>query len=213
MNRKFYGLVVSVFVIVLMFGSLALCNKYIDDYNDKRLSEGMNVETGNFILSETGLNNIHLNMEMEVTAFNNNHTCQLKDVVHPGTMYLVLTVPMRIWDHRSFDLINQLKTEKRNIPCVQVIILGYGTTLRDMRVKISSFKELPPFYMTPLADIGLPAVKPNNAYLIFTDDGKSAIHSISFEHGSTQYLTEFIGKLAGKYCEKTNRLIEDIEGK
>jgi len=164
----------------------------------------MYAETENYVLSETTSENIHLNTAIELTAFYNNNICRLKDVVQPDTMYLILTVPMRIWDHRSFELINKLEAEKGNMPCAKVILIAYGTTLRDMRVKISAVKGLLPFYMTPLEDIGLPADKPNRSYLIFTSDGQTASHTLSFEHGSTQYLPEFIRILSEKYCKQAN---------
>ena len=210
MNKKFY--VFAVLGAVLLFYSLFSWNKYIDSYNYQKYVANMYDEIRNHVLTETESDSIHLDMEMELTSFNNN-PCPFKEVIHPDTAYLILTVPMSYWVQWTFELIKKLETEKERIPCVQTIVIVYGSSLRDMKVKVNSFKELLPVYMTPLDNIGLPASKPDIPYLIFTNDGKKVQHTLTFERGSTKFLSEYIGILSEKYCEQTNMITEKIEEK
>ena len=200
MNKKFY--VFFILGLVLLSYSLLLSNRFIDSYNHKKQVERTYNEVKNYILTETVSDSIHLPLETELFSFSND-TCQLKDVIHPDTMYLILTISMRYWATWTFDLIKKLEVEKGKIPCVQIRIITYGNSLRDMKVKMNSFKDIFPIHMTSLDNVGLPISKSDNPCIIFTNDGKTAVHALTFEHNSTRYLDEFIQILFEKYCEST----------
>ena len=198
MNKKFYVYVIS--GMVLLFYGLLLNNRYIDSYNHKKYADRMYNEANNYILTETESDSIRLNMDMELASFTNG-PCQLNDVVRLDTMYLILTVPMNYWVNWTFELIQKLETEREKIPCVQIKVIIYGSTLRDMKVNYNFLKERFSVYMTPLGNIGLPVEKSNKPCLIFINDMKTAGHSLMFDNGSTRYLNEFIKILSEKYCK------------
>ena len=95
MNKKIYDSLIL--WLILLFFSILLSNQYIDYYNYKKHTERMYDEVKNYIITETESDSIRLNMEIELTSYNNN-TCMLKDVVHPDTMYLILIIPMSYWE-------------------------------------------------------------------------------------------------------------------
>jgi len=200
-NSKLYIIIIS----VLFIFCLILSNSYVDlrknntPYSPNRPCAGSN-ESYSRIISGIESDNLPLNLKTELTSYSNNLR-SLKDVIRPDSMYLILRYPLTYCGDCINEICTRLEMLKDSIPGINVNIIASGGSVREMKVKMHPYREAFPVYLMLLNNFGLPIDRSNIPYLVFTNDGKTAKHTLIVDANSGELLQKYVKMLSNRYCK------------
>ena len=91
---------------------------------------------------------------------------------------------------------------KDKIPCIKIIVITYGGTARETKIKMLSYEDKFSVYRSLLNDFILPIDYSNIPKMIFIDDGKTSKHTLIIGAESAELLLhDYIKMLSMKYCK------------
>jgi len=202
-DNKLY---IAIIFALVVFGLIWAGNLYVDLRNNKSQSSQSVpcpdcYENQYRIIPGIESDNLFLNLERDLISYDKN-IGTLKTVLHPDSMYLILKYRLSYCGECVTEILTALEQLKDSIPCINIVVITCGGSLRDMKVKMHPYKDIFPIYEMMLAnDMGLPLDSSNIPYMVFVDDAKTSKHTLVVDANSIDLLQAYIRVLSRKYCE------------
>lgn len=145
--------------------------------------------------------NMLVNPESKLVSLD-KQSYDLKEVLHPDSMYLIFKYPGSYCDDCIEKISERIKIMKESMECIHVIVIYQGSSMREMRIKVRNFKEDLPVYLLKVNDFGLPIDESQVPYMTFVNDGKTSKHTLILNPNQLDVLSAYMQTLSEKYCKK-----------
>jgi len=140
-NNKLYIIIIValvVFSLTVVINSQTNLRKENTKFSHNKPCVNCNENQGRITGIES--DNVFLNLNKEIISYDNNPST-LKKILNRDSIYLIFRYPLSYCGDCIDEICAKLEQLKDSIPCVNIIIIASGGTVREMKVKMRPYKS------------------------------------------------------------------------